>query len=110
MILHKYNTSDDANIALNNLFENAIEDADSFNISKHITPKNIKQIGDESFYELYEKNILFSTIYDSFIYFRIENIVVGVWLQGYETNEIDIIGLTLNYAKIIENRIYSIIR
>jgi len=110
LILFEFNSSYDAKIVINNLFENAVEDAASFNISNRITPKNTKQVGEESFYELYEKNMLFIKIFDSFIFFRIENIAVGVLLQGNENRELDLIGLTFNYANIIENRIYSSVK
>jgi len=71
------------------------------------TPQNVKQIGDESSYELFQSSpISYNNTY-SYIYFRIANVVVFLLLnfRGMSDVEIDFVNLTINYAEIVESKI-----
>ena len=71
------------------------------------TPQNVKQIGDESPYELFQSSpISYNNTY-SYIYFRVANVVVFLLLnfRGISDVEIDFVNLTINYAEIVESKI-----
>ena len=72
------------------------------------TPQNVKQIGDESSYELFQSSpISYNNTYSSYIYFRIANVVVFLLLnfRGISDVERDFVNLTINYAEIVESKI-----
>ena len=105
--ISKFNSSDAANVTLYNLsaqMSNSLKGS-----MNRITPQNVEKIGDNSIYELFEGSMGEYYGYQnatwSFVYFRIENILVYLLLQGIPDWELDYINLTINYAKIIEGRI-----
>lgn len=106
--IYRFDSSSDANIVIQNLSEQMVNSLDTLN---RTTPQNIEQIGDESIYELFKgsesTNYSYTNVTQSFIYFRIGNVVIGLFLQGIMEWEIDYVGLTINYAEIIESRMYT---
>ena len=104
--LSKFNSSDNAHIA----FYNLSEWRSSLLVNKYnrTTPQNVKQIGDESSYELFQSSPTSSDEYThSYIYFRIANVVVYLSLLENWEREIDYVNLTINYAEIVESKIYA---
>jgi len=106
--LYKFNTSDEAKIGFYNLSGLMLK---GYGFMDCITPENVEQIGDESIYELVQgpygnySNAQNTTV--SLIGFRINNIGVGMLLQGIPSWEIDYTRLTIDYSKIIESKIYA---
>lgn len=106
--LYKFNTSDEAKIGFYNQSELMVK---GYGFMDCITPENIEQIGDESIYELFQgpygnySNAQNVTI--SLIGFRINNVGVGMLIQGVHIWEIDYTMLTIDYSKIIESKIYA---
>jgi hypothetical protein len=112
LTMFKFDTSDDAQEIMLNNSDNMIN---SLNSSlNRTTPQDISQIGDDSVYELFQGNMGEYYGYQnatwSFIYFRIENIVVNLLLEGIMEWNIDYVNLTFDYSKIIENRINTVLQ
>jgi hypothetical protein len=112
LTMFKFDASDDAQEIMLNLSDNMIN---SLNSSlNRATPQDISQIGDDSVYELFQGNMGEYYGYQnatwSFIYFRIENIVVNLLLEGIMEWNIDYVNLTFDYSKIIENRINTVLQ
>ncbi|MCX6664521.1 MAG: hypothetical protein NT038_00450 [Euryarchaeota archaeon] len=105
--IFRFSTSNDAEVVMLNLSENMIK---SLNASlNRTTPQDVPQVGNQSIYELFQGNMGEYYGYQnatwSIIYFIIENITVSLLLEGQMNSNINYVELTLNYAKIIENRI-----
>lgn len=100
--LAKYNSSAEANIFLYNQSEQIMKAYDFLN---RITPEDVEQIGDESMYELFQGSYGDQNATVSLSWFRINNIVVFLLIQGVPIWEIDYTMLTIDYSKIVENRI-----
>jgi len=104
----KFNSSDDSHIVLYNQSGLMLEAYDFLN---RITPEDVEQIGDESIYELLQGS--YGEYYSdqnatvSLSWFRINNVVVFLLLQGIPIWEIDYTRLTIDYSKIVESRIYA---
>ena len=105
LYLFKFDSSEDAHIALYNMSE--MRSSSLAGTFIRATPQNVKQIGDESTYELFQNSpISYNNTY-SYIYFRIANVVVFLLLnfRGMSDVEIDFVNLTINYAEIVESKI-----
>jgi len=108
LFLYKFNTSDEAKIGFYNQSGLMLK---GYGFMDCITPENVEQIGDESIYELLQgpygnySNAQNTTI--SLISFRINNVGVGMLIQGVPIWEIDYTRLTIDYSKIVESRIYA---
>lgn len=106
LVLSKFNSSENARIVLYNLSE--WRSSSSVNKYNRTTPQNVKQIGDESSYELFQSSPTSSDEYThSYVYFRIANVVVYLSLRENWEREIDYVNLTINYAEIVESKIYA---
>jgi hypothetical protein len=105
LYLYKFNSSDDAHIVLNNMTE--MDSASKVGNFNRTTPQNVTQIGDESSYELYKISQILYNDTESYIYFRIKNVVVYLLInsRGLPGVDVDFVDLTINYAKIVENKI-----
>ena len=105
LYLYKFNSSEDAHVVLNNMSE--LESASLAGTFIRATPQNVKQIGDESLYELFQSSNTSHNATYSYIYFRIANFVVFILLnfRGMSYVEIDFVNLTINYAEIVESKI-----
>lgn len=105
LYLYKFNSSEDAHLAQNNMTE--LESAYKVGDFNRTTPQNVTQIGDESTYELFQISRILYNDTESYIYFRIKNVVVYLIInsRGIPGVDIDFVDLTINYAKIIENKI-----
>ena len=107
LYLYRFNSSSDAKLITHNLSEQVSSSLN--NTLNRTTPPNVSQIGDESIYELFEGNMGEYYGYQnatwSNIHFRIENITVYLLLEGVMEWDINYVELTLEYARIIEDRI-----
>lgn len=108
LAIMKFNSSEDATIVLRNFSEKTTTTYDFLN---RITPQNVEQIGDESFYELYQGSMGeyygYQNTTVSFVYFKVKNVVVFLLLQGTPDWDINFTDLTINYAKIVNDKILS---
>ena len=106
LYLAKFNSSDDASIAMYNSSEQVSKE---YGILNRITPEDVEQIGDESTYELFQGSMGeyygYQNVIVSLSWFRINNVVVFIFLQGSPVWEIDYKRLTIDYSKIVESRI-----
>ena len=106
LYLAKFNSSDDASIAMYNSSEQVSKE---YGILNRITPEDVEQIGDESTYELFQGSMGeyygYQNVIVSLSWFRINNVVVFIFLQGSPVWEIDYTRLTIDYSKIVESRI-----
>ncbi|GAF90488.1 unnamed protein product, partial [marine sediment metagenome] len=108
LFLAKYNSSDEANTFLHYQSEQIMKAYDTLN---RITPEDVEQIGNESMHELFQGPYPYGEYYGdqnvtiSLSLFRINNVVVFLLLQGIPILEIDYTRLTIDYSKIVENRI-----
>jgi len=104
--LAKFNSSDDASIVMYNSSEQISKGYGNLN---RITPEDVEQIGDESTYELFQGSMGeyygYQNTTISLSWFRINNVVVFMFLQGFPVWEIDYTRLTIDYSKIVESRI-----
>lgn len=104
--LYKFQTTKDAVDSIQYLSEKQNQTMDE---SKRNTPLTVEPIGNESIYDLFLN--ISGTYYKStnatfsFIYFRLENVVVYLFLEGIPNNQMDYTLKTIEYAKIIENNI-----
>lgn len=106
LYLAKFNSSDDASIAMHNSSEQVSKE---YGILNSVTPEDVEQIGDESTYELLQgsmgEDYGYQNVIVSISWFRINNVVVFMFLQGSPVWEIDYTRLTIDYSKIVESRI-----
>ena len=104
--LAKFNSSDDASIAMYNSSEQISKE---YGILNRITPEDVEQIGDESTYELFQGSMGeyygYQNVTVSLSWFRVNNVVVFMFLQGFPVWEIDYTRLTIDYSKIVESKI-----
>jgi|GEM_PF-3081845 len=112
LTMFRFNTSDDAQEIMLNLSDNMNNSLNSF--LNNSTPQDIPQIGDESLYELFQGNMGEYYGYQnatwSIMYFRMENIVVNLILEGLMEWNIDYVELTFNYTRIIEDRLDTMLK
>ena len=112
LTLSRFNSSDDAEVVLQNSSEKMSDILDLILNSSYI--ENVVQVGNSSIYMLYQGSL--GEEYEnesatwSFIYFRIENILVYLLINEVPSSEVDYVCLTLKYAEIVEERIYSSIK
>ena len=109
LFLYKFNTSDEATIALQNLSEQQAREFPEFN---RTTPSDIEKIGDESSFEVFQRLLPYTnetssnvTHTFSYIFFRKANVVVFLVTEGASTGETDYVDLTITYAKTVEAKI-----
>ena len=112
LTLSRFNSSYDAEVVLQNSSEKMSDILDLILNSSYI--ENVVQVGNSSIYMLYQGSL--GEEYEnesatwSFIYFRIENILVYLLINEVPSSEVDYVCLTLKYAEIVEERIYSSIK
>lgn len=111
LTLSRFNSSNDAEMVLQNSSDVMSK---ILNIILNLThTENIEQVGDSSVYKLYQGSL--GVEYEnesatwSYIYFRVESILVYLLLNEVPTSEIDYVDINIKYAKIVENRIKDIL-
>lgn len=105
-------TSNDAKVVMLNLSEEMVKSLNGQ--LNRTTPQNVPQFGDESIYELFQGNMGEDYGYQnatwSIMYFKIENITVGLLLEGLMNWNVDYVEQTFNYTRIIEGRLNTMLK